>query len=307
MSLPHPVIALVTAQAGVAAVSQLVALQGVGRHQVVRWVRRGWFQRVYRGVVRIPGAPETDEQRLWAALLRCGGHAVAGPAASCWLHGLEGFDELLVTVVVAAPHRCRGTDFPARTRHDVERDRVTVRGIPALSATRAIIEVAHRLTDKELRVLIDSARRRRLLTIETLSRRAAELSETPRSRRGARAVLRIVGSGDLEQESENEREIAAFLATTTLKLEWQVTDLVPGRRLDAVDREATLVLEIDSRLWHTLGSDRDDDGLRDLEIEDACGYTVFHLTLGMVRFKPEETRRRLDAIRARRTSLGAPR
>ncbi len=265
------------------------------------------MDRVHRGVVRIPGAPETDEQRLWAALLRCGEHAVAGPAASCWLHGLEGFDELVVSVVVAAPHRCRGTDFPARTRHDVEGDRVTISGMPALSAARAIIEVAHRLTDKQLRVLIDSARRKRVLTIERLRHRAEELSDTPWSRRGARAVLRVVGSGALDQESENEREIAAFLATTTLQLEWQVSDLVPGRRLDAVDREATLVLEIDSRLWHTLGSDRDDDGLRDLEIQEACGYAVFHLTLGMVRFKPEETRRHLDAVRAqrvRRTAAG---
>jgi very-short-patch-repair endonuclease len=183
----------------------------------------------------------------------------------------------------------------------VERcDRTTVRGMPALTCARAIIELAHTLTPKQLRVLIDSARRRGM-TIERLRERAMALREEPGCRRGARAVLAMVGSGDLDKESENERTIGEFLASTTLVLEWQVADLVPGRRLDAVDREARLILEIDSAMWHTLGSDRDADGMRELEIGSAVdGYQVFRLTLGMVRISPEETRRKLDAIRAKR-------
>jgi hypothetical protein len=285
-------------------VRSLVAIEGVTTAMVHGWRRRGLTIKVHRGVDRIAGAPVTDEQRLWAALLRCGKHALAGPQSACWLFGLEGFSALVVDVVVEAPHRCRGTTFPALTRRIRPGDATRVRKVPTLSASRAIIEIAHTLSPKELRVLIDSARRKQLVTIEQLRKDALALLDEYGCRRGAKATLELIGSGSLEMESENEREMAEFLATTTLELEWQVTDIVPGRRLDAVDRTARIVIEIDSRLWHTLGSDRDSDGLRDLEVSEAGDYVVFHLTLGMMRFEPEETRRRLDAIRAKRVNRG---
>jgi hypothetical protein len=289
--------------AGCAAVASLVRLAGVDHDTIVRWRRQGLIIRVHRGVDRVVGAPRTPEQRLWAALLRAGRFARAGARASCWLHGLDGFGAPVVDVVVEAPHRARATGFPAVTRDIGAQDRASVRGFCCLSATRAIIELAHTLEARELRVLIDSARRKRLLTIEGLRRRAQALSSVTGCRRGAAAVLDLIGTGTFDRESEVEREIFDFLSTTTLQLEWQVTDLVPNRRLDAVDRAALLILELDSRAWHTLGSDRDHDGLRDLEVVEAAeGYVVFHLTLGMVRFAPEETRRRLDAIRAQRIS-----
>jgi hypothetical protein len=305
MGLPSDALQVFIAHAGSASVRDLAAIDGVTTAMVHGWRRRGITVKVHRGVDRIAGAPVTNDQKLWAALLRCGEHAVAGPRASCWLHGLEGFSTLEIDVVVKAPHRCRGTAFPALTRTLRPQDVTFVRGVPTLSASRAIIEIAHTLSDKQLRVLIDSARRKRLVTIERLRDDAIALRDEDGCRRGARAALELLGSGSLDMESENEREVEEFLATTTLELEWQVEGVVPGRRLDALDRAAGLVLEIDSQLWHTLGSDRDSDGLRDLEISEAGDYVVFHLTLGMVRFTPEETRRRLDAIRARRISRRA--
>jgi hypothetical protein len=304
MALPKSVVALAARRSGCVAAYEAIRLDGVTDDKLQWWYRSGLLKRVHRGVGRVAGAPATHESRLWAAILRCGERACAGPRASCWLWGLEGFAKLEKDVVVPAPYRCRGTGFPVLSRTLERRDLVKVRGFPALTRERAIIELAHTLTPKRLRVLIDSARRQGM-TIEELRARAVALRETPGCGRGARAVLAVIGSGDLDKESENERELEEFLATTTLQLEWQVDDLVPGRRLDAVDREAELVLEIDSSLWHTLGSDRDADGLRDLEITDETGYEVFHLTLGMVRFEPEETRRRLDAIRAKRVGRRA--
>jgi hypothetical protein len=305
MAMRNDVGNLFSARGGCASVSSLVQLEGICHDTVLSWRAQGMVRRVHWGVVQLVGVPTTGRTRLWAALLRCGEHAVAGARASCWLHGLEGFSQLNVDVVLPAPHRSRGTSFPARTRTLDPVDRTTVKGFPALTAARAIIEVAHTCEPKELRVLIDSARRKGLVSIGQLRARALALQDQPGSRRGALAVLAAIGTGTFEQESENERECVDFLATTTLQLEWQVTDLVPGRRFDAVDRAATLIIEVDSRLWHSLGSDRDADGLRDLEVGEVVdGYKVFRLTLGMVRYHAEETRRRLDAIRAKRLDEG---
>jgi hypothetical protein len=299
------VLDLTASQAGCAAVCQLIALPDVSEWQALRWRHRGLLEPMHRGVVRIAGSPDTEDQRLWGALLRCGEGAVAGPAATCWLFGLEGYERLCVDVALPAPRRCRETGFPALTRTLEPMDTVVVRGFAALSPTRAIIELAATLSPKQLRVLIDSARRRRLLDLDRLRRRAQALLREPGTRRGAKAVLRALGTGTLQQESENERELLAFLASTSLRLEWQVSDLVPGRRFDAVDREAELILEVDSRLWHSLGSDRDADHLRDLEVGDVIGtYRVVRVTLGMVRYHAEETRQRLDAIRAARVRDG---
>jgi hypothetical protein len=301
MAMRNDVAELFAAHGGCASVSSLVQLEGISHDTVLRMRAQGLVRPVHWGVVQLVGAPTTGGTRLWAALLRCGDHAVAGAMASCWLHGLEGFSRLTVDVVLAAPHRSRGTSFPARTRTLDRIDKTRVRGFPALTAARAIIEVAPSLKPKELRVLIDSARRKGLVSIAQLRARALALEHEAGSRRGALAVLEAIGSGTFEQESENERACVDFLATTQLKLEWQVADLVPGRRFDAVDRAAQLIIEIDSRLWHTLGSDRDSDGLRDLEVGEVVdGYKVFRLTLGMVRYHAEETRRRIDAIRAKR-------
>jgi hypothetical protein len=256
---------------------------------------------VHRGVVRLVGAPVTDEQQLRAALLRCGEGARCGPSSSAWLLGLEGYRKLAVDVVLPAPRRARSTAFPVLTRSLEVQDRLEVRGLPSLGAVRTIIELAAGLDPKQLRVLIDSARRTRRATVPLLKERALELVEEPGSRSGSLAVLRAIGEGGLAKESEAERTIARFLASTTLRLRWQVTDLLPGRRFDAVDDEAQMIVESDSKAWHTLGSDRDADHLRDMEVAEALpSWLVVRVTLGMVRYEPEQTRRHLDALRAQR-------
>lgn len=304
MHIPPAAASLFARHNGCASISGLLALEGVTRHTVVRWREGKIVKPVHHGVVRVAGAPVTPELRLSAALLRCGPTARAGPRMTCYLLKLEGFSKPTLDVVLPAPHRARSTAFPALTRQLEREDRFSAGGFPVLSAVRAIIEVAATLEQKELRLLIDSARRRRL-TIDALQDRATTLREVPGSRRGARAVLSLLGSGTMAQESESEREMVEFLETTDLVLDWQVEDIVPGRRMDAADRAALLVIEMDSTMWHTLGSDRDADGLRDLELVEESDYIAFRLTLGMVRLEPDRTRAHLNAIRAKRTASTA--
>lgn len=83
------------------------------------------------------------------------------------------------------------------------------------------------------------------------------------------------------------------------ELEGQVTDLVPGRRLDLAERVSLMGYEYDSRAHHVFPTDRDDDGLRDLECADH-GVLILRITAGMLRNHLVETRARIIRIRERR-------
>ena len=84
-------------------------------------------------------------------------------------------------------------------------------------------------------------------------------------------------------------------------IEWQVTDLVPGRRLDAALRRVLLGFEYDSRDFHV---DREADYLRDLE-SGGNGVHVIRISRGMLRHAREATRIGVVAVvRQRELLLG---
>src|SRR5438105_14431582 len=68
--------------------------------EVIRWrVESGVWERVCRGVYRLPGAPDTWRQRLWTALLVAGPGAVVAREAAAALWGLPGFAKGPIAVV----------------------------------------------------------------------------------------------------------------------------------------------------------------------------------------------------------------
>lgn len=286
MRLPDPVADVFGQQHSVASRRQLLAIATDA--DVDAWRRQGLLHPEYRGVWRVHGAAYTPHSRLLAAVFRCGDDARADGRASCWLLGIEGFDAC-IGVVVPAGRKVTGAPFPVKSTVIEATDELVVERVPCLSAIRALIEVAPRISEKALRVAIDSARRLGLLTIDRLEQRAVALQNL----HGARIVLRVIGSKALDKESEGERALEPALRGV-LGIEWGVSDLVPGRRLDGYLRDALLVLEYDGRDHHVLPTDRDSDGLRDLEIRsvkiDGVALEVIHITKGMLREAPHAVR-----------------
>ena len=267
------------------AVARWQLIERADGDDVDQLLRQGLLRRFYRGVWVAAGAPETPELRLMAAILRCGKDARADGRASCWLMGLEGFAPT-VGVVVPAGRHVTGAPFAVKATLIEPKDESRVRRIPCLAAPRELIEVAPLVSDKALRVAIDSARRLGLVTVPALESRAAEL----RGLHGARIILHTIGSRILDQESEGERVLARVFRGFE-GLEWGVKDLVPNRRLDCLIRDALLVLEYDGRDHHVLPTDRDADGLRDLEIRsvtvDGIPLEVIRITKGMLHERRE--------------------
>lgn len=181
---------------------------GVSQDTINTWLRRGVPESVERGVYRSPESPSSDEQRLLAAIFRSGDGARATGWSACGPYGVEGFDlRAEPWVVIPRDRRVRGVDFVVQ-RADLERcDLATVAGVPAVTPTRALIDVGDRVTDKVSRVGIDDARRKRLVDLERLLARAVQLGRRP----GAVAIRRLFGSGQLDQDGELERQLALAL------------------------------------------------------------------------------------------------
>ncbi len=295
--LPDTVNRRLAAQHGLVTRRQLLH-EAARPHAVVDgWIRRRLLLKVHRGVYRLPGAPETDHQRLLAAVLRCGDNALAGPYSSCALHGLEGFRVGgTIDVAVHPARQLHPLPFTVTPMPVSPPDRNTVDAIPALSATRGLIEMSTELAQRAWRVGFDSARRQGLTSLHWMERRARALPD----RSGSPLVLGLLGSGILLPDGEGERSLQRLLTGFQPQPEWGVTDLVPGRRLDCAWHRILFTLEFDGRDHHVLPTDRDADGIRDLECE-AHGVKVLRITKGMVDHDPARVRQLIEQAFLRRS------
>ncbi|MGH3665621.1 MAG: hypothetical protein ACRDU8_05955 [Egibacteraceae bacterium] len=295
-AFPTLVFDLLAAQHGLITRSQL--LQRGCRSKVVDgWLRRGALVREYQGILRLPGAPQTPQQAILAAVLRGGLNARAGPRSSCALHGLEGFAiDGPVDVAVHPGRRLRPVPFRVLPMSVPVLDQETVHQVPVLAVTRSLVELGAELSERGFRVAFDSARRKGLTSTSWLRRRAQAIGD---DHPGVAAALRILNSGILVPDGEGERRLQRVLDGFEPAPEWGVRDLVPDRRLDCVWRAVLLALEYDGRDHHMLPTDRDADGLRDLECA-GYGVEVLRITKGMLDASPMQVRSLIERVYARR-------
>ena len=78
------------------------------RGRIANALARGWITEPYSDVFVVTGTPSGWHQRLKAATLAGGGHAVASHRSAARLHGLDGFSDLdVVEISVTRRHRWR--------------------------------------------------------------------------------------------------------------------------------------------------------------------------------------------------------
>lgn len=272
MKLPAECTRTLRRQQGLIARRQLLAA-GVPAGTVRSWVARGALETVDLGVYRSTTAPRSRVQPVMAAVLRGGPTARAGGWTACALHALEGFSLAARPWVIVPPDR------RVRARHLVVQrglvargDRATLEGVPTVSARRAVIDTAIRLGGRRLRVAIDDARRRNLLTLEDLLGLARELPRHP----GAERIRHVFDAGILDQDGEAERWLAAALADRGIFPLWSA-EVLPGIFPDATLPEAGLIIECDGGEHHTLLVDRASDAARESLLR-AEGWDVMRVT-----------------------------
>jgi very-short-patch-repair endonuclease len=290
---------LAAQQYGTAAVRQLRAA-GISRHIQRRRVEaRRWILQTPR-VLRLPGAPESAEQRVMIAALDAGADAIASHETAAWLWRLPGFaaGEFVM--------RRREPTSGARPAHRptlvLPHHRTMVRDIPCTTLPRTLFDLSSVLPGTRMERLVDTVITRSPAMLPALHRMFAELAK--RGRPGIASMRRILADrprGTVVPASGLERRFEEILKNAGLAPLARQVDLGGASwlgRVDYLDEVLRIPFEIDSALHHSSLSDARRDAARDAAMV-AAGFRE------VVRIPEEDVWHRpwlvVEAVRAARS------
>lgn len=220
---------------------------------------------------------------------------IASIGPPCWAYSvtaaaLKGFDgfELSTPFQLAVPYN----RAPHRVGHVVHRittfnklDFDTVHGIPCLSATRTLIEIARTETPKRLTAALDSAIRDGLTTEDFLHRRMMELRT--RGRPGLDKLLQVMAGAELSRGGHSWLERAFLEVLGELGLPRPITQQVMAQRRNKLIRvdcrfpDTNVIVELLGYEHHrtTMQMENDAERLNRLQLNGfaAMQFTYHHV------------------------------
>jgi hypothetical protein len=238
-------------------------------------------------VIALAGSPETESQRVLAAVLDASpGAALHGRSTLAWMR-IGPFD--LREIQTSRPRGLSGAPATLSTVHRLRalrpHDLVVVRGVVSESALRAIWTEAARYAAPQLEdigaqrigALLDIGHRLGLVTWAALAEMVDDIQQ--RGRAGTRlmrvlAEARPPGSSPTESRQESRlEEILHEAGQRSLTRQRVVGGHEPIGRTDHRDDQLPLVIETNSETFHTTPTDRAADELRYERLTQA-GFTV---------------------------------
>jgi very-short-patch-repair endonuclease len=294
MQLDTELRALAERQHGVIARRQARAV-GANSEHLRRRIESPDWEAVTSRVLRLVGSPQTFRQRCMAATLDldAGGAVSHESAAALWR--LPGFPICAVHVsrrtgrsMLSTVHRTYLPDTHARL---FER-------IPVTTPARTIFDLAGVLHPGRTERALDNALARGLTSIEALNRVTGELARPGRP--GSSVMRRLLAAragAYVAPESNMEARFQTVAKRAGLDSFVRQQD-VGGEewvgRVDFLDRDKRLVVEVDSALHHSSLVDEAADAVRDAALAQA-GYTVLRIKEHDLWHRPDEVVRRLLA------------
>lgn len=258
-----------------------------------------------RNTFAIGGAAPTVHLEALVAVSEAGPDAVLGGTSALAWWSLPGFTVDPITVL--RPHG-RGMRRDPRRRIHVSRalpaHHVTEhQGVPVLTPARAVFDAAALVPLPRLERVLEKAWARHLLDGRTVHTMLAELGV--KGRPGIAAMRELLADRPVDYipcERGLELRFATLLAENGQAPMARQVD-VGGAfwigRVDFVDREAKVIVEVQSLEHHGTASERAADAARIAALE-AAGWTVIEVTEHDLWFAPAEMLRRVAY--ARRTA-----
>ena len=275
---------------------------GMTSSRVARRLESGQWDRVQAGVYRLAGSGKSLEQAIQAACLGAGGRAVASHSSAAWLLRLP-LERPGVEITIAMGRRVTLQDVIVHRTRSLERvDTLVVRGIPATSVARTLIDLASTLPATKLEGLLDHALANRLIPISYLRQRLESLFA---GRDGAAVLAALVAKrpkGWRPRQSDAERGLLDALRKAGVRLPaTQAPIRLPGARLafpDLCYPEEKLIVEVDSYLHHSSLADWEHDHLRNQDLVE-LHWRILPVTAAEIERSPvataEKVRRALRA------------
>ncbi len=286
---------------------QLVEL-GATKRQVSHRLRAGLWIRLERRVYALASSQSTWQRQVMAAVLGRASAMASGRTAAV-LHHLPGFRPGQPEVSVPAAASPSSGLAIVHRRADFELIAATVvDNIPVTAVAETLFDVAHRTFPRRLHRAIDRALVTDLTTIDELYAVLDRIAGSRLKGTGAfREAVQDLDAAYVPTQSETESLLFAALddprvppIERQVRLDWW--EELP-HRIDAFIAEWLLVLEADSRTYHTKREDFERDRERD-NLAAAHGYRVMRFTYAMLRADPGRV---LDMVlRAGRAYLEEP-
>jgi very-short-patch-repair endonuclease len=288
LTTPDVVLAeLAARQHGVAAHAQLLEL-GFGAGAIKYRVRLGRLHLLHRGVYAVGHRPPSPLATAMAAVLACGDVAVLSHRSAAALWRIVPRWPALPEVTAPTKHRRPGI----HVHRSPQADATTHYGIRVTTPARTLVDLADVLNQRELTRALNEAQVLRLTAPEELAtlitRYPGRRTSPLRPERGA-------------TRSTLEDDFVRFLKRHDLPLP-ELNQQIAGHEVDAVYREQKLVIELDSRQFHTTTHAFENDRDRDADLLNA-GFPTLRVTDQRLKHHPTHEATRLDTIlRSRSTS-----
>lgn len=160
----------------------------VGRGAAANRLHQQRWQRAERGVIVAHSGPLTRHQRLWAAVVGAGQHAVLAGATAATLEGLRGYDRPAIDVLIPAGRRVKPT-AGVRIHRTTVLPGAHIRRAgspPRTTVARSLVDAAAwARSDDDARAIVAAAFQQNRVLPEELE---SVLSVMPRSHRRALVV-----------------------------------------------------------------------------------------------------------------------
>jgi very-short-patch-repair endonuclease len=269
----QPWMAVARRQGGVLSRAQCRAA-GLSARQVDGLLRQGALQRMGSGVLRLSGAPFSEDTRHWHAVLATGGVLIAGSAAFLWQ--LIDRPPAQVQVAIGSQRRVDGPAGVRVRRLDISGAELTTRfRLPVTTRARSAVDYLADCAFTEAMPFADRALAQGWLTMQDLHQR---LRRPVTGNARVRQVIRTLTAG---AEAESERRLHRLLRAHGIT-GWTANHPVRqgGRliaRVDIAFPAQRLVIEVDGLAYHSDRSRFQRDRTRQNELVN-LGWTVLRFT-----------------------------
>jgi very-short-patch-repair endonuclease len=243
-------------QHGILSFDDLIA-HGLIREGINRRVKTNSLIRLYQGVYRMPGAPETWQQALWAARKWAGADCVFSHRSGLLLLGMAGATDRVVEMTVTRRIRSPSERLLLHyTRRDPFVDAIEIEGLPVTSAGRTILDSAAVARRWQVEAALDDGLRRKLFSVDDMWRLLAKAGG--RGRKGSalvRSLLEDRSDGRARSHSKLEIKLDGVLRNSSVpryfrQFEVMTRSGVPAD-VDFAWPEAKLAVEVDGYRWHS--------------------------------------------------------
>jgi very-short-patch-repair endonuclease len=293
-------------QLGLVLVGDLYTL-GCTRDQVRHLVGSRRLERLTRRVLRDPGAPRSERQRVLAGVLDASPAAAACATTAAAVWGVVGFD--LVPVHVVRSDSASGRRSPLVVHHQfasLRRRHVTVLdGIPVVRPEVVVLQLCDQLHPQRAAAVLDNLWRRRLTSGPSLRLVLDDLAGSGRNGVTVmRELLDARGDDYVPPASGLEGRFEVILrraGESPMRRQVDTGGELWIGRVDFRDLQLPLLVEIQSEAHHSALVDREHDARR-LAALRAEGFEVIEVTDRQVWHRPDDV---VAAVRAARQRLRA--